>query len=620
MTHRGSRFLQLAFTAAVAAYGVFAAGAGSTPARAQTGTLGGGLNVSVGYVDSLRPNPNLPVPWRGAPNTTFIGSAAPWDAGAIRLDNTTANPISVTKVQVNVNGHIFDLWPSFTIAAGKSTILTQTTPYNFDTSDLTPNTCGGAVRSNPPTITISVAGSPSTTLSDTAHILDTFGYDLGCRGNESLQWRTVGLAGGISARLTLAPPTATKVIGTPDTSIATLTDAAGGPLANVQIDFRVTGGPDAGKTGQVFTDNAGHAPFTYTGTHLGLDTVVASVTNASGGNFASNPVTVRWVHGAVVAYTGPARQDYNDPATVNATLKDESGKPIANAPVTFILGRSGQTCTGKTDQQGKASCTITPNEAAGPDTIKVEYAGDSEHEAASTSSPFTVTLEEDTLDSTPHLMLLAQGSTVTLSATLKEDGTTPIVGRNVTETVGSGSNSQSCTGTTDTTGTATCSISSLAVPLGPQPVTDTFASDGYYQSQTHNQHSLVFAYLASGSFVVGDKSDSMGASVTWWGAQWSKINNLSGGSAPNAFKGFADTLDSTPPQCGGHWTSDPGRSSRPPDSVPSYMAVISSSSIGKSGRTIRGDVAHIVIVKTNSGYESNPGHAGTGTVVAQLCP
>jgi hypothetical protein len=34
---------------------------------------------------------------------------------------------------------------------------------------------------------------------------------------------------------------------------------------------------------------------------------------------------------------------------------------------------------------------------------------------------------------------------------------------------------------------------------------------------------------------------------------------------------------------------------------------------------ISGTVVHVVIVKTNAGYDSNPGHPGTGTVVATLC-
>ena len=49
------------------------------------------------------------------------------------------------------------------------------------------------------------------------------------------------------------------------------------------------------------------------------------------------------------------------------------------------------------------------------------------------------------------------------------------------------------------------------------------------------------------------------------------------------------------------------------------MPVIVSSNITKSGNTISGDIEHIVIVQTNSGYSNNPGHAGTGTVVSQVC-
>jgi hypothetical protein len=49
------------------------------------------------------------------------------------------------------------------------------------------------------------------------------------------------------------------------------------------------------------------------------------------------------------------------------------------------------------------------------------------------------------------------------------------------------------------------------------------------------------------------------------------------------------------------------------------MAVMVSSSITKSGSTIAGNTRQMVIVKTDPGYASNPGHAGTGTVVAVIC-
>lgn len=49
------------------------------------------------------------------------------------------------------------------------------------------------------------------------------------------------------------------------------------------------------------------------------------------------------------------------------------------------------------------------------------------------------------------------------------------------------------------------------------------------------------------------------------------------------------------------------------------MAVIVTSKATQSGDTISGNTPHIVIVKTNPGYEPNPGHAGTGTVVLNVC-
>jgi hypothetical protein len=128
----------------------------------------------------------------------------------------------------------------------------------------------------------------------------------------------------------------------------------------------------------------------------------------------------------------------------------------------------------------------------------------------------------------------------------------------------------------------------------------------------------VYGMPANGNFVIGDQNSSVGSAVTFWGAQWAKDNSLSDGSAPNSFKGFANT-PVTAPTCGGSWSSDPGNSSGPPSSVPSYTEVIVSSDLTKSGSTISGNIVEIVIVKTNPGYGPDPGHAGTGTVVAVLC-
>jgi hypothetical protein len=139
---------------------------------------------------------------------------------------------------------------------------------------------------------------------------------------------------------------------------------------------------------------------------------------------------------------------------------------------------------------------------------------------------------------------------------------------------------------------------------------------------TDNLSVPVAVFASGGNFVVGDLTvgpigQAVGKFVTFWGAQWWKLNQLSGGTGPAAFKGFQDAPDT--PVCGVNWTAKPGNSTPPPATIPAFMAVIVSSGITKSGPSITGDTLHLVIVQTNAGYEGNPGHAGTGTIVGVIC-
>jgi len=122
-----------------------------------------------------------------------------------------------------------------------------------------------------------------------------------------------------------------------------------------------------------------------------------------------------------------------------------------------------------------------------------------------------------------------------------------------------------------------------------------------------------------GSFVIGDKGAAVGASVSFWDAQWRKLNPLSsGGIAPASFKGFA----ASPPSaaCGTSWTADPGNSTPPPAGpLPAYIPVIVASKISQSGSTISGNTVHVDLVKVSPGYSPNPGHSGTGKIVSVIC-
>jgi hypothetical protein len=141
-----------------------------------------------------------------------------------------------------------------------------------------------------------------------------------------------------------------------------------------------------------------------------------------------------------------------------------------------------------------------------------------------------------------------------------------------------------------------------------------------------------YSYPIGGDFVVGDVNPgtTIGASVTFWAAQWWKDNTLSGGTAPASFKGFENS--SSAPTCGTNWTANPGNSAGEPANIPSYMAVIVASdpvkvrrhrsgihAVTMHGSTIQGNTVHMVIVQTNPGYQNNPGHAGTGTIVGVIC-
>ena len=92
---------------------------------------------------------------------------------------------------------------------------------------------------------------------------------------------------------------------------------------------------------------------------------------------------------------------------------------------------------------------------------------------------------------------------------------------------------------------------------------------------------------------------------------------MSGGLAPAAFKGYE--LSNLAPACGQTWTTRPGNSPHPPATVGNTMGVIVASHITQKGSTISGNILHIVVVRTDPGYGPNPGHAGMGTIIAQIC-
>lgn len=401
---------------------------------------------------------------------------------------------------------------------------------------------------------------------------------------------------------------------------ATLIASGGGPIMGETVTFTLGSGIGT-ETCSMITDGSGTASCLITPNQpAGTYTLTATFSGDAtyGASSASSSFAIQHEETAIAFTSASATtSDYDDTVQVQAQLIDPvGGVPIQGKLLTFVLGSGSgtETCSAATDPSGLAACQITPNQQAGPYTLTATFAQDAFYDGASTPTPFTITKEETTVKFTSGSpTVIANGHPTTFSATLLEDGTTPIQGRTINITIGS----QSCTtGLTNISGIATCTIV-LSQVLGPSTVMASFAGDPFYLPSSASEPVLIFAFLNSGSMVIGNLDAVPGVTANFWGAQWTKVNSLTGGSAPDSFKGFASTA---PQACGGTWTSVPADSSDPPAILPSYMGIIASSSIIKSGSSIAGNVPIIIVVKTNPGYAPNAGHAGTGTVLATFCP
>jgi hypothetical protein len=174
--------------------------------------------VYAGYAD-YSPNGTVsaPSPWQGSAGVIFEGcnyftpdrcpktksGADRYDAGAIRISNTTGATLKITNASVVVGYCTFHPWPGLnvTLPAGKQLILTQTGGAgpcpntdggaNFDTSD-TPHSYKSCTRDHViGVLHVSINGA-ATAFRDTAQILNTGGVDLGTKAcgshNEFHPW------------------------------------------------------------------------------------------------------------------------------------------------------------------------------------------------------------------------------------------------------------------------------------------------------------------------------------------------------------------------------------------------------------------------------------------------
>jgi hypothetical protein len=435
------------------------------------------------------------------------------------------------------------------------------------------------------------------------------------------------LFGGGGGNITLTPADATNPVGTDHTVTAHVTDSTGAPLVGQVVTFVVTG-QNAGATGTCApptcaSDASGDVTFTYHDTNgAGDDTITASFTD-SAGHLQSATATKHWLGDQAIAASGvpiAATEGTLFDGTV-ATFTDPDASATAGEYSAAIdwgdTTSSAGTVTGSGGSFTVSGSHVYAEEGSYPVTVTIT---DTDNAANSATATSTATVADAALSSTCAVPAFTAQAYAGPTATFTDASSTGTLS-DFTATIDWGDTTNSAGAIAGGPGNVpyTVSGSHTYSSTGPFTVTTTITDVGTSTTTATCSNVVVFAFApGGGSFAIGDKESADGTSVLFWGAQWAKNNPVSSGTSVSAFKGFA--LNPATPTCRVSWSTDPGNSTPPPAGpLPAYMGVIVTSSYSKSGSTISGDIVHIVVVRTNPGYAPNPGHAGTGTVVGQVC-
>ena len=354
--------------------------------------------VYVGYADDLRlPNNEFhyfPYPWGGSPGVAFdspCGTSCSWDGGAVRIDNTTDEPIVVSDLVYDVppaNPYQSAFTPggtSITIPVGSTLVIAD----NQDTSDF--NGVGNCTPDGYiPTISMDIDGTTET-YTDSTQVLNTGGFDVGVcepiyKNNESAQWTRVGGPGtgadvplAPAASLTLSPISASgggplvDEVGAAQALTVAATGADGKPIGGLPVTLVAVGANP--QRLQATTDTSGVAQFSYTGTAAGDDTLAASA-DYQGLQVASGDTTVTWqipVPGGAssggtpkqappaISSASPADgTSITGPTPVAATIQAPAGDTITSWSVQLAQTGSGGTGTPITIASGSGSPPAAP--------------------------------------------------------------------------------------------------------------------------------------------------------------------------------------------------------------------------------------------------------------------
>ena len=263
---------------------------------------------------------------------------------------------------------------------------------------------------------------------------------------------------GTAAPTALAVKAATGDFGDATAVSAVLTNAnSAAPVGGQPVVFTLNGAETCTGT----TDGTGTATCQLTPKEAaGTYTLSASFVGDSDFLASSGSADFVVTHEeTALSYTGATSAVNGQSVTLSGVLStdDPAGAGVAGRTVTFTLGggSTAQTCAGTTSASGAASCVVAAvAQAPGAVAVAASFAGDAFYQPAS-SPAATVTVTAPTA-----LAVKAatgdHGDATMVSAVLTNAvSAAPVGGQPVVFTL---NGAETCTGTTDGTGTASCSL------------------------------------------------------------------------------------------------------------------------------------------------------------------
>ncbi len=472
----------------------------STGAVIQTIDTNSGFLYGLSVDDELTVASGPPVT-TAAPTTLTIepvsgNFSSPTPVTGVLTDSSSGQPVANEPVTFTLNGN--ESCTATTDVTGTATcVITPSEPSNSYT--LTASFSGDTSTSTP----IGSDSSSSTfTVSPDTSTLTYTGPTTAVNGQPIT----------LTSNLTTDQPTSdtplpTKVVtitigsGTTAQSCSATSDQNGTVTCTISAVNQPNGTEPINST---FTGDAYDTPSSATGTLSVTEPTTLTVNSTSG--------------------------SYNSPTSVSGVLTDaNTGLPVPSEPVVFTVGT--QTCTATTDSTGIATCSITPNEPTGNYTVGGSFTGDSSQPVPLTGSTntatFSVTPATTSITYTGPTST-TNGQPITLTGNLTASST-PLPGQPVTFTLGSGTSAQTCTGTTGSSGNVSCSVTAVNQPVGPTPVTATYAGNTYYAGSNVTGSVQVGPSQVSTTLTVSSATGTYGSPVTVTGTL---VNNYTNTPVP----------------------------------------------------------------------------------------